>query len=255
MYYGRRTIADETNSTKQYINMKKTKNNNSKNLHTSFDSFASEFSNTRQSFWKEFNLFVPFLTSKRAVLDLGCGNGRLSKFLRTKNYTGEYVGIDISPRLIETAKKTFPNEKFIETSMTFLPIKSESIDLVIASASIHHLNTKKLRSRMVREVERVLNKDGQFIGLVWNMHQPRFFTLWLKVFNGWRNIIVPWKSKEGKTINRYYYAFNKHILRKLLETSFKDISITYVSGTNKKGLFTGRNIFFSCSKKNKDYTL
>lgn len=215
---------------------------------SSFDSIAQEFSDTRKNSWKEFDLFLPFLASKRFLVDLGCGNGRLVPFLRSNTVAADYIGIDISPTLIKECKQTYPKEKFIETSMAYLPLKSSSADIIIASASLHHLKTKDQRERTIREVARVLKKDGVFIGLVWNMHQPRFWRLWLEFDNGWRNIIVPWHSRDGKTTNRYYYAFNKRILQKLLAPSFDEISIEYVSGTKKSSLFGGRNIFFSCKK-------
>ncbi|MFO8016892.1 MAG: class I SAM-dependent methyltransferase [Candidatus Woesearchaeota archaeon] len=46
------------------------------------------------------------------VLDAGCGTGEFSEILRSKGVS-EYVGMDILSDAIETARKNYPSENFI----------------------------------------------------------------------------------------------------------------------------------------------
>ena len=40
-----------------------------------------------------------------SLLDVGCGLGHLTKFLKNKNFKTKYLGVDISKKMIEAAKK------------------------------------------------------------------------------------------------------------------------------------------------------
>ena len=49
----------------------------------------------------------------RVVLDFGCGTGHLLNFMRREvGFSGEYVGYDISEKMIETARKKFSGVRF-----------------------------------------------------------------------------------------------------------------------------------------------
>jgi SAM-dependent methyltransferase len=47
------------------------------------------------------------------VLDVGCGQGSLSEFIKNRFVNIDYEGIDITPKMIEIAKKKYPNTNFM----------------------------------------------------------------------------------------------------------------------------------------------
>jgi len=47
-----------------------------------------------------------------SVLDVGCGFGDFSGFLKERGYKFDYTGYDISPKILEIAKKRYPQAKF-----------------------------------------------------------------------------------------------------------------------------------------------
>ncbi|MBI5701170.1 class I SAM-dependent methyltransferase [Candidatus Saganbacteria bacterium] len=55
------------------------------------------------------NMFVP---DSFSVLDVGCGFGDLYDFLRKQNYKYSYTGFDIAPKIIDMARKKYPQAKF-----------------------------------------------------------------------------------------------------------------------------------------------
>ena len=95
------------------------------------------------------------------LLDLGCGNGDLVHSLN--NQIGEIktiCGLDISYDMLKVAslknKKTF----FVNGTASKLPIKDNSINLIVSSLCFHHLPNQK---KALMEIHRILKHEGMFI--------------------------------------------------------------------------------------------
>lgn len=101
----------------------------------------------------------------KKVLDYGCGSGENCVLLAKRGASP--VGIDVSPELIELAKKRLQlhsineNAEFHVGSAHELPLEDESIDVVFGMAILHHLDLE-LSSK---EVFRVLKPGGRAIFL------------------------------------------------------------------------------------------
>lgn len=55
--------------------------------------------------------FVP-LNGNEHILDVGCGDGKITADIASKIPNGSIIGLDISTSMIEFAKKTFPQNKY-----------------------------------------------------------------------------------------------------------------------------------------------
>ncbi len=99
----------------------------------------------------------------QVVLDYGCGLGDNTVLLADRR--AKVIGIDISPELIELAKKRIEAHKFQDLtefrigSAHELPLDDESVDVVFGMAILHHLDLEI----SAREVYRVLKKGGRAI--------------------------------------------------------------------------------------------
>ena len=95
---------------------------------------------------------------RRNILDVGCGNGYLSIYLR--NDSNFVVGIDPSDSSIKTAnlQYNYDNIKFIQTTFEGFEI-SEKFDAVIFVASIHHMNMEDA----IDKAKALLNSNGILI--------------------------------------------------------------------------------------------
>jgi len=138
-----------------------------KKTENDYNTIATDFSNTRHSFWSDSLFLLEYIKKNEKLLDLGCGNGRLYKMVQQLSL--DYTGIDISSELIKTAKESFPETKFVVGSALDLPFENESFDKVISIAVLHHIPSLKLRIKFMEEGYRVLKKDGQMIITVWNL--------------------------------------------------------------------------------------
>lgn len=98
------------------------------------------------------------------ALDLGCGVGQYTKYLLDKGM--DVVSGDISTEALSTLKEKIPEVKTIVLDMSKpLEFEDESFDLVFANLSIHFFN-KETTINLIKEIKRILKKDGYFIGSV-----------------------------------------------------------------------------------------
>lgn len=94
------------------------------------------------------------------LLDVGCGTGYLFELLRPAG-DSEWVGIDISPRMIEIARaKNIPGAEFLVGPANRLPFADASFDVVVCSQSFHHYPYQR---EAMNEVWRVLKPGGLYI--------------------------------------------------------------------------------------------
>ena len=184
-----------------------------------YNLIAEEFSRSRDKLWEELRFLDGYVGESERVLDLGCGNGRLYELFRKKNI--DYYGIDISERLIEIAKKRYPQAKFWAADALNLPFFDNFFDKVISIAVFHHVPSKQSRLKFLKEVKRVLKPDGTFILIVWNLNSFDKSLTFLKY--GLKKILkrssldfgdafLPW----GEEILRYVHRFSKRELIRIL---------------------------------------
>ncbi len=93
------------------------------------------------------------------VLDLGCGNGALTKKLAEEGMVA--LGMDASADLLQVARANYPGLSFIEGDATGFHL-SESVDAVFSNAVFHWIERKK-QTDLLRCVYQALNPNGQFV--------------------------------------------------------------------------------------------
>lgn len=71
-----------------------------------------------------------------AVADLGCGPGKVTAHLAEQGVSA--FGIDLSPAMVELARKAYPDLDFSVGSMTSLPIEDNELGGILAYYSTHH---------------------------------------------------------------------------------------------------------------------
>ncbi|MBN2306833.1 methyltransferase domain-containing protein [Candidatus Peregrinibacteria bacterium] len=181
-------------------------------IKASYSQFASEFDQTRRQQWPEFDHFLAYTRKHAKVLDLGCGTGRLYEFLQPKEVT--YLGVDHNSHLLELARKNFPEAAFRLDDITDLKLEEEAFDNIFCIAAFHHIPTKKMRRKVLKDLEKILKPDGILILTVWNLFQYKYGGALLKGifrclltlgFKGaWNDLFIKWGDYPVK---RYYHAF------------------------------------------------
>jgi ubiquinone/menaquinone biosynthesis C-methylase UbiE len=100
---------------------------------------------------------LPVLTELMiaSVLDVGCGTGRSLGWLKSNQPLLELFGIDPSIGLLRIAKKSLSTACLVQGSGECIPLADSSVDFVIASAIMHHVDHPK---KIIAEMFRVARK-------------------------------------------------------------------------------------------------
>jgi len=95
------------------------------------------------------------ITGVRRVLDVGCGPGtNAGHFAHV-----DYLGIDINPRYIESARKRYPG-KFVVADVTKYEVSAaERFDCILVNSVLHHIPTSDVR-RLLAHLSTLLSADG-----------------------------------------------------------------------------------------------
>jgi len=100
--------------------------------------------------------FLPLVPPPgRRTLDLGCGEGRLTRHLASLGH--RVVGIDASPTLIGAARESSPNMDLHVANASALTFDDASFDQVVSFMCLHDLDDL---DGAVREIARVLEVGG-----------------------------------------------------------------------------------------------
>ena len=123
----------------------------------------------------------------KKVLEIGCGIGRWAKYLMEKEPTIQYTGIDVSPKMVDIAKKRVPSANFLNISGDNLIFQDESFDLVFSITVLHHIPYEK-QLKAIREICRVTKRGGHIV-IIEDIKQPRnSFNMFAHPINEWRNL-------------------------------------------------------------------
>lgn len=104
---------------------------------------------------------ISLLESQTAhtVLDLGCGNGTLTKALADEGFS--VCGLDASEAQLELAKQSYPDISFVLGDATDFHLDAP-VDAVFSNAVFHWIDRQK-HPQMLACVYRALKEGGQFV--------------------------------------------------------------------------------------------
>lgn len=115
------------------------------------------------SYWRfHRDSFLPHLPAPgKLTLDVGCGEGRLSRDLAALGH--RVIGVDSSPTMLTAAREADPESDYVEADATELPFDDGVADLVVAFMSLMELEDI---GPPTTEIARVLEPDGVFAAAV-----------------------------------------------------------------------------------------
>ena len=227
-----------------------------------YDAIADAFARSRfEMHWKEVDDMIGEVPQGAKVLDIGCGTGRVCRFL-SREKTVDYTGIDISDEQLKLAARDCPQGEFVNASMLDLPFEAASFDAVFMIASLHHLLSEEEHVLALREAARVLKPEGTLYVTVFGLWR---FASWPFYFQkaavksmvddvvasqmGWKDVFKKWSMDNGVVVHRVYHAFTIRELRRLTQTAgfiIKDIG--YRNNGKRVGALRGKNLVLTARK-------
>lgn len=136
----------------------------SQQIRESYDRIADEytrriFNELRQKpFDRELlDRFAAELAGRGNICDMGCGPGHVARYLRDAG--ASVFGLDLSPKMLEQARKLNPDISFREGNMLALDLPDDSLAGIAAFYAIVNIPRDSL-PLVFREMERVLQPGG-----------------------------------------------------------------------------------------------
>lgn len=222
-----------------------------------YNLIAENFSKYRERPWPEANFLInDYIISGEKILDLGCGAGQWFKFFKEKEV--DYIGIDNSERLIEIAKKRYPEAKFQVGDALNLPFPNNYFDKVYSIAVFHHIPSLEFRLQFLKEARRVLKPERILILTVWNLWRKRkirkliYKFAFLKIFGksklDFKDILMDWQGMS----DCYFHCFTKNELKKLVKkvgfNIIKEGEILVGLGRKKRAKLLNSNFYIVAKK-------
>ncbi len=133
------------------------------NIKSVYKKFAKEF-DEKTACLEIYNESYDYLLNKiqdnSAILDLACGPGNVSYFLKKHMPGLAITGVDISEEMIDIAKRRIKDGKFIVKDICEVKFKTEFY-CVICAFAIPYLNLQET-AHVARIVNQSLNSNGHF---------------------------------------------------------------------------------------------
>jgi SAM-dependent methyltransferase len=211
-----------------------------------YDRYARSFSATRHQVQPGVGRLLGELLSDDSILDVGCGNGTLAQALAAQGYSGDYLGIDISPNLLDEAKTRLGSPpigayQFQQADLALphwhKPFRDGSYNGLVAFAVLHHLPGEKLRLQTVRTFKELIAPDGHIVVSVWQWQNS---TRLRKRVLPWSTVglhpdqldegdaLLDWRAGETPGL-RYVHTFNADSLTTLATQAGLQVCRSYFS--------------------------
>ncbi|MFC1486255.1 class I SAM-dependent methyltransferase [Thermoproteota archaeon] len=179
------------------------------------------------------------------LLDFGCGPGHLHEYFLKSGI--ESIGVELSQKTIQAAKKNVPIGSFVLADGRYLPFKKECFNTVISNDVLEHI--PYIHANLVlTEVNRTLNANARFYISVANryqIHEPHTLIPFLTWFPRpcWNQIH---KLLRKRPLKETYFPYTTRMLERLCrETKFSYNNFTWIYAlkkTSKIGYIGNRTV-------------
>lgn len=174
------------------------------------------------------------------ILDIGCGDGRITAELAKRVPQGYILGIDLSLRTIEFAKSAFPNNQYPNLEFCCLDFMNsdyeEQFDVVVSVAAMHYVPDQ---FQVLKRVENSIKFNGQAL----------LFLVGIKTDPIWKAMTVllstpKWRHLSplmsyGLCTQEEYFLFFKKIGLNIINFQIEEISSFHKKKLEVKQDFLG----------------
>lgn len=136
------------------------------------DKYAEAFLYGRHQIIEEIIADLRLLPKGAKVLDVGCGTGHLANVIHGFGF--QVKGVEPSQKMLEHARKNFPDIEFVDGISGKLPFADNSFDYIVDVEVFRYLNRIDV-NQSYEEMFRVLKPGGRFCATHVNLYASDFY--------------------------------------------------------------------------------
>jgi cyclopropane fatty-acyl-phospholipid synthase-like methyltransferase len=95
------------------------------------------------------------------VLEVGCGPGMISRYLLSKRPDLHFLGTDVSPNMIATARKNVPGAQFEVLDSRKIRSLNQNFDAIVSGFCIPYLSSEDVK-QFISDAGKIINQNGVF---------------------------------------------------------------------------------------------
>ncbi len=165
------------------------------------------------------------LQSKDSVIDIGCGDGKISAMISKIAVSGKTLGIDSSENMVKLASVSFPNEQY--QNLTFAKMDAaeiklnEKFDAAFSNACLHWV---KDHDMVLKGVRSCLKKNGKILFQMGGSGNAQDVT------DSFSEVMKKneWKNYFNGFMTPYCFYGMEHYEKWLPENDFKTVRIELI---------------------------
>jgi tRNA (cmo5U34)-methyltransferase len=149
---------------------------------------------------------IPFSReSVFSTIDLGCGTGTISKFIKNEFSLTKITCVDISKNMLELAKNKIGSDvNCIQADLNSFNFP-QKYDLIVSSLALHHLENDAAKLEFYRKICEALNQNGLFINIDVVLGSNDFVQdVYMKKWREFLQKNVAPEEIDGKWLPSYY---------------------------------------------------
>lgn len=207
---------------------------------------------TQKEYWnsvadtKEFTtpmqsaVFCRYVNRDAAILDVGCGYGRVLSELHTLGFRN-LCGIDFSEKLIARGKRQFPYLDLRVMENETIDFPDASLDAVLLCAVLTCIVADRDQEALIAEIRRVLKPGGllyvnDFL-LNTDLRNRKRYAAWEQVYGTYGIFELP----EGAVLRHHDRAHIRKLLSGFRELESEEVIYQTMNGHTSNGFyFAGR---------------
>ena len=161
---------------------------------------AADFDGSRQKAWPGWGRMLDVVDLPlESVLDIGCGNGRLARFLAERQADAfTYIGVDNNAELLAYARRQAARVKLelMEGDVILGALPERSAQLVALFGLLHHVPGRARRRELLRAAAARVAPGGWLALAAWRFYEQERF----------RRRILPWP--DDIAVERHDYLLD-----------------------------------------------
>jgi trans-aconitate 2-methyltransferase len=140
----------------------------------------------------------------KTIIDIGCGPGNSTQILHTRWPNAVIIGLDNSEKMIERARKDYPNQQWIVGDALTLEI-NQTYDIVFSNAAIHWIPNHDV---LIPRLFQLVNKNGILAIQIPANHDSPLYKIIVRTSQNRKWSALTAGSEQVKTYHNVEYYYN-----------------------------------------------